>query len=153
MRNSKSGFTLIELVITMLIVVIVFGILANLVGFSTTFFRDENTQVANQTALRQVAVTFEKDVRRYALNATLIVPSAGPCYTLGATVTYCYVVADKIITRAGVVVAKGIETFIATVEENVTTNTSKVNLYMRTVEDSRNQFVDIVYDIYFRTDK
>ena len=146
MRINKKGFTLIELVITMLIVVIVFGVLANLVGFSTAFFKDENTQVANQTALRQVAVNFEKDVRRYALNSTQIV-TVGSCYTLGSTITYCYVIADKTITRSGIVVAKGIETF------TVTTNSSKVNLYMKTIVDSRNQFIDIVYDVYFRTNK
>lgn len=133
MKFSKNGFTLIEIVITMLIVAIVFGILANLVGFSTNFFRDENTQVANQAALRQVAVTFEKDVRKYALNEAQIIPSAGPCYTLGTNVTYCYVAADKTITRAGVVVAKGIETFTVTINVNVTTTTSKVNLYMKTI--------------------
>lgn len=146
MRNSKSGFTLIELVMTMLIVVIVFGILANLVGFSTKFFRDENTQVANQTALRQVAVSFEKDVRKYALNSTLITGDVS-CPTLGATITYCHDGVNKTITRNGVVVARGIESFV------VTKNATKVNLYMKTIVDSRNQFVDIVYDVYFRTDK
>ncbi|HCT62753.1 MAG TPA: hypothetical protein DIC19_01495 [Erysipelotrichaceae bacterium] len=146
MRNSKSGFTLIELVITMLIVVIVFGILANLVGFSTTFFRDENTQVANQTALRQVAVTFEKDIRRYALNESLVTGDP-TCPTLGSMINYCLNVTDKTISRDGVVVARGIESFV------VTKNATKVNLYMKTIVDSRNQFVDIVYDVYFRTDK
>lgn len=146
MRINKSGFTLIELVITMLIVVIVFGVLANLVGFSTTFFRDENTQVANQTSLRQVAVTFEKDVRRYALNNSLIVGDP-TCPTLGSMVNYCLNVADKTISRDGVVVARGIESFI------VTKDASKVNLYIKTIVDSRNQFIDIVYDVYFRTNK
>ena len=146
MRINKSGFTLIELVITMLIIVVVFGILANLVQFSTTFFRDENTQVANQTALRQVAVTFEKDVRRYALRSSLISQS-GTCTSLDTAVTYCYVVADKTITRNGTVVAKGIETF------TVTPSLLKVNLYMKTRLDSRNLFVEIVYDVYFRTNK
>lgn len=146
MPINKKGFTLIELVITMLIVVIVFGVLANLVGFSTAFFRDENTQVANQTALRQVAVNFEKDVRRYALNSTQIV-TVGSCYTLGSTITYCYDGGNQTITRNSVVVARGVQTF------TVTYNTLKVNLFIKTILDSRNQFVDISYDVYFRTDK
>lgn len=145
MIHSRKGFTLIELVITMLILVIVFGILANLVGFSTTFFRDENTQVANQTALRQVAVTFEKDVRRYALDATMITGTA-PCYTLGSTVTYCHV--GQTIERNLVVVAEGIQTF--TID---TSDTKKVHLYMKTIPDSRNQTSDIKYDVYFRTER
>lgn len=146
MKLTKKGFTLIELVITMLIVVIVFGILANLVGFSTKFFTDENTAVANQTGLRQVAVTFEKDVRRYALDATMFSVS-GTCTTLGSTVTYCHDVANQTITRNSVVVAKGIEAF------NIVTSASMVRLTMDTIDDSRGQDVDISYDAYFRTDK
>jgi len=142
MRISKSGFTLIELVITMLIVVIVFGILANLVGFSTKFFTDENTAVANQTGLRQVAVTFEKDVRRYALDETMF-SVIGTCTTLGLTVTYCHE-ADQTITRNGVVVAERIEAF------NIVISASMVNLTMDTIDDSRGQDVDISYDVYFR---
>lgn len=146
MRLSKKGFTLIELVITMLIVVIVFGILANLVGFSTTFFRDENSQVANQTGLRQVAVTFEKDIRKHALNQSQIAVS-GSCYTLGGTITYCHDLANQTITRNSVTVAKGIQTF------TVNYDALKANLYIKTILDSRSQFVDISYDVYFRTDR
>lgn len=147
MKLNRKGFTLIELVITMLIVVIVFGILANLVGFSTTFFRDENTQVANQTALRQVAVTFEKDVRRYALKSSMISQSGEWCTSLDTAVTYCYVVADQTITRNGVVVANKIDAF------TVIADSIKVNLSISTIDDSRGQDVDISYDVYFRTDK
>lgn len=148
MIRNRKGFTLIELVITMLIVVIVFGILANLVGFSTTFFRDENTQVANQTALRQVAVIFEKDVRRYALDDTMFSVS-GTCITLGSTVTYCHDVANQTITRNSVVVANGIQTLTI----DYLTTTSKVHLYILTIPDSRNQTSDIDYDIYYRTER
>lgn len=146
MKLTKKGFTLIELVITMLIVVIVFGILANLVGFSTKFFTDENTAVANQTGLRQVAVTFEKDVRRYALKSSMISQS-GACTSLDTAVTYCYVVADQTITRNGVVVANKIDAF------TVIADSIKVNLSISTIDDSRGQDVDISYDVYFRTDK
>lgn len=146
MKITRKGFTLIELVIMMLIVVIVFGILANLVGFSTKFFTDENTAVANQSGLRQVAVTFEKDVRRYALKSSMISQS-GACTLLDTAVTYCYVVADQTITRNGVVVAERIEAF------NIVTSASMVRLTMDTIDDSRGQDVDISYDVYFRTDK
>jgi Tfp pilus assembly protein PilE len=149
MKLNKKGFTLIELVITMRIVVIVFGVLANLVGFSTAFFRDENTQVANQTALRQVAVTFEKDVRRYALNSTQITVSV-TCYTLGTTttVTYCHDVANQTISRNGVIVARGIQTL--SVDTSIT---SFVKLRLVTIPDSRNQVSDIEYIVYYRTER
>lgn len=64
MKNKQKGFTLIELVITMLVLVIVFGMLAGLVGFATRFYSDESSQVNRQETLRLLAVTFEKDVRR-----------------------------------------------------------------------------------------
>lgn len=147
MMRSHKGFTLIEIVITMLVLVIVFGILANLVGFSTTFFRDENSQVSNQTALRQVAVTFEKDVRRYALDSTMFAVS-GSCTTLGSTVTYCHDVANKTITRNMEVVAKGIQTFTIDFSDSV-----YVHLNMLTIPDSRNQTSDIEYDVYYRTER
>lgn len=63
MKKNRKGFTLIELVITMMVLVIVFGMLAGLVGFATRFYSDESSQVNRQETLRLFAVNFEKDVR------------------------------------------------------------------------------------------
>lgn len=147
MLKGKKGFTLIELVITFLIVVIVFGVLANLVGFSTEFFRDENTQVATQESLRLVAVNFEKDVRKYALDSTKVSQS-GDCYTLGSTVTYCYVSANKEITRNSVVVATGISSFSLNLS-----NSTFIRFNIVTIQDTRGQSNDLTMDIYYRTER
>ncbi len=147
MRNKSKGFTLIELVIAFSIIVIVFGILSNLVGFSTKFFRDENTQVATQESLRLVAVNFEKDVRKYALSSTQITQSSD-CYTLGTTVTYCYVSANKEITRNGNVIASGISSFSLTL-----TNTNYIRFNILTIQDARGNSNDLVMDIYYRTER
>lgn len=147
MRNKSKGFTLIELVIAFMIIVIVFGVLANLVGFSTKFFRDENTQVATQESLRLVAVNFEKDVRKYALSSTLITQSSN-CYTLGTTITYCYVSANKEITRNGNVIAEGIASFTLTL-----TNTNYIRFNIETIQDARGNSNDLVMDIYYRTER
>lgn len=72
MIHKSKGFTLIELVITFLIVVIVYGILANFVGFSTKFYKDESSEVINQEALRVLSVSFEKDVRKLVERADFI---------------------------------------------------------------------------------
>ena len=48
MKFNRKGFTLIELVITMLVLVIVFGMLASIVGFATRFYSDESSQVHRQ---------------------------------------------------------------------------------------------------------
>ena len=147
MIKGKKGFTLIELVITFLIVVIVFGILSSLVGFSTEFFRDENSQVATQESLRLVAVNFEKDVRRYALDSTKVTQS-GSCYTLGTSVTYCYVSADKEVTRNGVVIAEGVSSFTLTL-----TNSSFIRFNIVSIQDTRGNSNNLVMDIYYRTER
>lgn len=90
MKNSQKGFTLIELVITMLVLVIVFGMLAGLVGFATRFYSDESSQVHRQESLRLFAVTFEKDVRRFVEHQDyFLVTVSGnvTSYTLGDTST------------------------------------------------------------------
>lgn len=90
MKNSQKGFTLIELVITMLVLVIVFGMLAGLVGFATRFYSDESSQVRRQEALRLFAVTFEKDVRRLVEHETyfsVAVSGDVTSYTLGDSST------------------------------------------------------------------
>lgn len=147
MRNKSKGFTLIELVIAFMIIVIVFGVLANLVGFSTKFFKDENTQVATQASLRLVAVNFEKDVRRYALSSTLITQNSN-CYILGTTVTYCYISANKEITRNGNVIAEGVANFTLTL-----TNSSYIRFSIVTIQDTRGNSNDLTMDIYYRTER
>lgn len=147
MHNKSKGFTLIEIVITMLIVVIVFGIVANLVGFSTKFFRDENSQVANQEALRLVAVNFEKDVRKYALNSTLITQSSD-CYTLGTVVTYCLNTTNKTITRNGSTIAKGVASFSL-----ILTDSRFIRFNIESIQDSRGIPNNLKMDIYYRTER
>lgn len=148
MHNKSKGFTLIEIVITMLIVVIVFGIVANLVGFSTKFFRDENSQVANQEALRLVAVSFEKDVRKYALNSTLITSGSAGCYTLGTTVTYCHNTTNKTITRNGNTIAKGVASFSL-----ILTDSRFIRFNIESIQDSRGIPNNLKMDIYYRTER
>lgn len=63
MKRNIKGFTLIELVITMLILTTVFGIVAGFIGYATSFYRDENNEVNRQESLRLFTVNFEKDVR------------------------------------------------------------------------------------------
>ena len=72
LKNNKKGFTLIELIIAMLIIVIVFGILANFVGFASRFYSDESSQVVSQESIRILSLSFEKDVRKMAEKADFI---------------------------------------------------------------------------------
>lgn len=70
MRNNKKGFTLIELIITMMVLSVVLGILVGIVNFATIFYRDESSQVSRQESLRLIAVSFEKDIRKLVEHQT-----------------------------------------------------------------------------------
>lgn len=69
---NKKGFTLIEVVVASLILVIAFTILSQVVVFSLNYFQDEYSETLSQEDLRLVAVTFEKDIRKfvYQINET-----------------------------------------------------------------------------------
>jgi len=147
MKNSRKGFTLIEVVITMMIVVMVFGVIASLVGFSTTFFKDESTQVANQESLRLVATYFEKDSRKYvSRNADISFNSTTNCATMGSTTIITYCLSSNNILRNGVVIANGVQSF------NIVTDAanSSIHLSLVSIPDTRNNTIEVNYMIRIR---
>lgn len=56
----KKGFTLIELVIVMAIIVIAMSTLTSVVVFATNYYQDEYSESVTQEDLRLVAVLMEK---------------------------------------------------------------------------------------------
>lgn len=148
MKLMKKGFTLIEVVVTMMIVVMVFGVLANLVGFSTKFFRDESTQVANQESLRLIAVYFEKDARMLiSTNNDLTFDSITNCYSLGSSTIVTYCLDANSILRNGVEIGEGIAIFDVV---NDIAN-SAIHLEIISIPDNRNITIEITYMIRIRT--
>jgi len=148
MRNNK-GFTLIELVVTMVVLSIVGGLVVGLVMQSMKFFSDEEDQVTNQTALRQIAVEFEKNVRRYVLQPTEFVVS-GSCYTITpvfeSNISYCYVSADNTVTRNGIVIAENVGQFSAVYN---TTN-HYITLLIQSLPDGYGRVNEVNVNIYIR---
>jgi prepilin-type N-terminal cleavage/methylation domain-containing protein len=150
MRNNK-GFTLIELVITMVVLSIVMGLIVGLVNQSLKFFRDEEDQVINQTALRQIAVEFEKNVRKYVLSPTEFVVS-GNCYTISPilvtdpTTVYCYDSANKTVTRNGAVIGEQVAQFSAVYN---TTN-HYITLLIQSLPDGYGRVNEVNVNIYIR---
>lgn len=67
---NKKGFTLIELVVASMILVIAFTALSQIVVFSTTYFSDEYSESVAQEDIRLVATYIEKDIRRYVIDPT-----------------------------------------------------------------------------------
>ena len=143
--KQKKGFTLIEIILAILILAIAFGILAGIISFSTRYFSEENSQLANQDGIRMVYVQFEKDLRKLGVDNTIYTATAG-CYTLGTTSTsrYCYNSSTKQITRtfSGVstVVGKEIASFSASL-----TPGSNIRFQLSSLADNRGN--DNVIDV------
>jgi prepilin-type N-terminal cleavage/methylation domain-containing protein len=150
MRNKK-GFTLIELVVTMAVLSIVMGLIVGLVTQSLKFFSDEDDQVTNQAALRQIAVEFEKNVRKYVLTPTEYVVS-GDCYTItpilitDPTTVYCFVSANNTVTRNGVVIGENVGQFSAVYN---TTN-HYITLLIQSLPDGYGRVNEVNVNIYIR---
>lgn len=147
--KSNKGFTLIELVVAMAVLSIVMGLIVGLVTQSLKFFRDEEDQVASQTALRQVALEFEKDVRKYVITPTEYEVS-GTCYTIKplieSNISYCHDTVNKTISKNGVVIASGVDTFSATYN---TTN-HYIALLIRSLPDGYGRVNEVSVNIYIR---
>lgn len=112
--NNKKGFTLLELVIAMFILIVVLGIVNAIVLFSTDFLMDEDSQLVNQSNVRILYVQLEKDIRKFGVPEATVFNATDSCYTLGtspSTIVYCYNATGNFVTRAGTVLATNIESF------------------------------------------
>jgi prepilin-type N-terminal cleavage/methylation domain-containing protein len=147
-RNNK-GFTLIELVVTMAVLSIVMGLIVGLVTQSLKFFRDEDNQVTNQAALRQIALDFEKDVRKYVITPTEYEVS-GNCYIIKpiieSNISYCYDSANKTVTKNGQIIGRSVEQFTAVYN---TTN-HYITLLIQSLPDGYGRVNEVSVNIYIR---
>jgi len=144
---NNKGFTLLEIMITIIIVAIVFGLVANIVGVSTKFFTDESSQQVNQENVRITSVMFDKDVRTRIQSVADFNIVSG-CYNLGASSPdiYCYNSGTKQVTRNGSVIAKSIQTFNAVLDSTE----NSILLTIRSVADNRGNTNEIIVKIYLR---
>lgn len=144
--KNKKGFTLIELVVVIFVIVIVFGLVAGMVGFSTRFFRDENTQVMSQESLRLIAVDFEKDIRRSTGferidDNNFLVKEVSS----GLDVTYT-LTNDFRVLRNGALIGERIQVFDPSIEDEG----SSILLTIESRPDGRNKVNQIEFRIYIR---
>jgi prepilin-type N-terminal cleavage/methylation domain-containing protein len=147
MKLNRRGFTLVEVMVTVLIVAIVFGMVSSIVGFFSRFYNAENTQLNNQSNVRVLLLNLEQDIRR----SNQEIDFSGSCYIIGTDAsaqqtTYCYDSAQNRVTRNGVVVANFIDRFILT--SNLTGSLIVVDV--ATIPDSRGQIFETEYTIYLR---
>ena len=105
---DKKGFTLIEVVVASVILVIVFTTLTQIVVFSTIYFKDEYSESVSQEDLRLSALLIEKDIRRYVVDIDYYaraITETSVTITLGNTsnhtnyAVYTFNISDSTITR------------------------------------------------------
>lgn len=150
MLKNKKGFTLIELVITMAILSIVMGLIVGLVTQSMKFFSDEDDQVANQAALRQIALDFEKNVRKFVITPTEYEDQLNGCYVIKPifedNIIYCFDNVSKTVSKNGIVIGENIEKF----EAKYFDTSHFINLIIESVEDGYKRVNVVNVNIYIR---
>lgn len=158
----KKGFTLIELVIVMAIIVIAMSTLTSVVVFATNYYQDEYSESVTQEDLRLVAVLMEKDIRRYLTSDSYYSNSANTTITFGNTsadyVIYSYDNVNFTITRtshlAGVVSSQIVGKQIQSLTISYSSSPyPKVDITIQANIDGRVTNNDIQQSIYIRLPK
>lgn len=153
MKSLKSrGYTLVELIIVFFILGVVFQLVASTVDFSTTFIREESSQVDAQENLRILNVMVEKDIRKVVLTLPndfieLGVSGNQRCYQIGTAtvITYCFGLVTHNVTRNGSVVSTDIGDFI------LSSDGVSIRFEVQTIPDQRNAINESDVRIYIRT--
>jgi prepilin-type N-terminal cleavage/methylation domain-containing protein len=146
--RSKKGFTLIEVLLTVLIIAIVFGMVASIVGFFSRFYTDENQYIDRQENMRILMLQIERDIRMSDQEVNL---SGSPCYIIGTgdsstpIHTYCFDVSTQVVTRNGTVVANNVSVFTFSLSSD-----RALNIDIKMVPDLRGKQLEAVYTIFLR---
>ena len=146
MRINRKGLTLIETMVTILIIAIVFGMISSIIAFFSRFYNAENTQLNNQSNVRILLLNLEQDIRR----SNQEVNFSGPCFIIGTDITaqqttYCHDNGQKTVTRNGVVIANYIDRFILESQSG-----NLVVIDVATIPDGRGRIFETSYTLYLR---
>lgn len=146
--KNKNGMTVIEVLVTILIAAIIFGMVAGIVGFFSRFYSDESQHVNRQENMRILMLQIERDIRTSDQEVNL---ASAPCYLIGlgdgstTSHNYCFNSATGIVTRDGVVLARNVSVFTLALSSG-----GALNIDIRMVPDSRGKQLEAIYTIYLR---
>lgn len=147
--KSKKGLTVIEVLVTVLIAAIIFGMVASIVGFFSRFFTDESQHVNRQENMRILMLQLERDIR---MSNQSVDVSGSPCYVIGAVDgttavhTYCFISASNAVERDGIVLALNVQTFSLLLPSG--SRALDINIQM--IPDSRGKQLEANYTIFLR---
>jgi prepilin-type N-terminal cleavage/methylation domain-containing protein len=151
LRNRKSGFTLIEIVVTLFVIVIFFALIMGIVQFSVAFFRNEDQQIASQNSLRLIALQFEKDVRKHVGTGTEFSnPNTGEYrIAVDASTSIVYLFVSNNVFRDGVLIGENVNVF----DPNWDTVSQSFDLDIRSIADGYGRVNQVSARIYIRAGK
>lgn len=146
--RNKQGLTVIEVLVTLLIVAIIFGMVASIVGFFSRFYGDESQHVNRQENMRILMLQIERDIRTSDQEVNLV---NAPCYLIGTgdgsttTHNYCFNSATGVVTRDGNVLARNVSVFTLALSSG-----GALNIDIKMVHDTRGKQLEAVYTIFLR---
>jgi prepilin-type N-terminal cleavage/methylation domain-containing protein len=146
--KSKKGLTVIEVLVTLLIAAIVFGMVASIVGFFSRFYTDENQHINRQENMRILMLQIERDIR---MSDQQVNVSVAPCFIIGTGQgstpihTYCFDAATGNVTRDGTVIARNVSVFSFNLSSD-----RALNIDIKMVPDARGKQLEAVYTIFLR---
>ena len=128
-RNSKAGFTLLELIIAMAVFSIIGGVLVTIFVTSVQYFSNEKSQIFNQYRITQLSDAFEVDTRK---STEVNIVSGCLVFTISSgNTTYCLNTSTHVVTRNNLEIADNIQTLSTTLSSN------KLIISVVTVPDQR----------------
>lgn len=135
----KKGMTLIEVIVTLLVVTILLGAIYMVFNQSVSSITKEESRIENQQNMRQVALRIELDLRE---SDQLTAPyEDGSCYVID---TYKYCLIDQRVSRDSQVIANNIKSLSITTTDNI------VSIKMESVPDRYGQIVIIDTEVALR---
>lgn len=146
--RNKNGVTFVEVLTALFIIVIIFGMVASIIGFFSSFYGDENQQLNRQENMRILMLQIEKDIRTSDQEVNL---ASAPCYLIGtgdgatSSHNYCFNISTGVVTRDGAVLARNVSIFTLTLSSG-----GALNIDIRMIPDSRGKQLEAIYTIYLR---
>ena len=154
--TNKRGLTVIEVLVTVLIVTIIFGMVVSIIGFFSRFYNDENQHINRQENMRLLMLQLERDIRMSDQEVDF---GNTPCYVIGTGLsstpvhTYCFFGEDdsdinkrNTVERNGVIVARNVQGFTL----SITTDSRTLVISILMIPDTRNKQLEANYTIFLR---
>lgn len=142
MKLNRKGFTLLEIMVTLIILVLLLGIVAGATVLTQQFSTGEHSRVELQNEVRIAFAWIDSDVR----SSNQIAVSDNDCFILisGENVRYC-LEGDE-LTRNDQPVAKNLVDFVY----SINTSSGTINVTLTTIADRYGNPVSLSDTYYLR---